>query len=205
MNVCFGCGAYRADKIVDASASVAICPACGHREPFRMQPLLVVGGASGVGKSTVCRHIAPRASRAVVLETDILWRSEFNSPETHYRTYFEMWLRLAKNIGQAGRPAVLVGGGFSVPDNLEPCVERRYFSTVHYLALVCDDGVLSARLHARPAWRDSLGTIDQQLAFNRWLIAYRGEPAIELVETTNVDEETTAAAVLEWIEATLAA
>lgn len=60
---------------------------------------------------------------------------------------------MAKNISQAGRPIVLFGTGMGVPENIEPCVERRYFSEIHYLALVCDDGVLAQRLRARPAWR----------------------------------------------------
>ena len=115
-----------------------------------------------------------------------------------------MWLRLAKNIGQAGRPVALVGAGFAVPDNLEPCIERRYFSSIHYLALVCDDAVLAARLAARPAWRDSRGTIAQQLEFNRWLIADRGEPPIERIDTTGVAERATADAVLAWIDSTSA-
>jgi len=203
MNVCAACGVYRADKIVDAAASIAVCPACGHREAFRLQPLFVVGGASAAGKSTVCRQIATRCANAVVLETDILWRAEFDSPATQYREYFEMWLRVAKNVGQAGRPAVLIGGGFAVPDNLERCIERRYFSTIHYAAIVCDDAVLEARLRARPAWRDSLGTIEQQLAFNRWLVARRGEPPLHRIDTTDADERTTANEVLEWIEASL--
>src|SRR5262249_87633 len=117
-----------------------------------------------------------------------------------YREYFELWLRMAKNIGQAGRPAVLVGGGFAVPDNLEPCIERRYFATIHYLALVCDARVLESRLRARPAWRDSLGTIEQQLEFNRWLVDYRGAPAVHRIDTTAADECATADAVQAWIE-----
>jgi len=207
MNVCAACGVYHADMIVEASrvetSGVAVCPACGHREPFAIQPLLLIGGASEAGKSTVCRRIAARCERAVVLETDILWRAEFNTPANRYRDYFEMWLRLAKNVGQAGRPAVLIGASFAVPDNVEPCVERRYFSTVHYLALVCDDRVLSARLRARPAWREALDTADQQVAFNRWLVDHRGEPPIDRIDTTDADEEATAKAVLHWIDARL--
>ncbi len=45
-NVCYQCGQYRADKIIDPSGPAAICPECGHRHPFRKLPLLVVGGAS---------------------------------------------------------------------------------------------------------------------------------------------------------------
>ncbi len=54
-NVCYQCGAYHVDKEVEGN--VAICPACGFRHGFRRLPLLLIGGASGVGKSTICQHL----------------------------------------------------------------------------------------------------------------------------------------------------
>ena len=158
-NVCYACGLYRADKIVEQSEQPgyadAICPVCGHRHRFRQLPLLIVTGASGAGKSTICQQLAGEIDYAVMLDVDILWRPEFDRPETSYRDFFETWLRMAKNIAQAGRPVVLVGAGVGVPENLAPCVERRYVGAIHYLALVCADDVLATRLHSRPAWRQS--------------------------------------------------
>ena len=54
-NVCARCGEYVVEKIVDAARSVAICPICGYEQPFLRQPLFVVTGASGAGKTAVCR------------------------------------------------------------------------------------------------------------------------------------------------------
>ncbi len=120
INVCSKCGAYRADKVVDSSRSVAVCPECAHIHPFRFTPLFLVGGASGAGKSALVEPLIRRQPPVVVLETDILWRPEFNKPDEHYRDYFETWLRLAKNIAQNGRPVLLLGAGFAVPGNIEP-------------------------------------------------------------------------------------
>ena len=47
----------------------------------------------------------------------------------------------------------LYGAGVGVPENIEPCVERRYFSKVHYLVLVCSYETLQDQLLSRPAWR----------------------------------------------------
>lgn len=203
MNVCLHCGEYRADKRIDPDGPNAVCPLCGHRHPFRQLPLLVVSGASGAGKSAVLQRLAGRVDGAVLLDADILWRSEFNGPAEGYRGFFETWLRLCKNISQSGRPVVLFGAGVGVPANLEACVERRYLADVHILALVCDDEVLAERLLSRPEWRRSgdAGFVAEQIRFNQWF-RDRGsgtEPAIEVLDTTGTATEETAGRVAAWI------
>ena len=171
-----------------------------------MLPLLVVGGASGAGKSSVLQKLAGSFTQAVLLEGDLLWRPEYNQPETGYRDFFETWLRLAKNIHQSGRPVVIFNAGMGVPSNIEECVERRYFSQVHYLGLVCDDPALEARLKARPAWRES-GTdegIRGQQDFNRWLREKGPAQGMDLLETSGKDLEQTAAETAQWIRRKIA-
>lgn len=204
-NVCHGCGEYRADKLIEPQGPYAICPVCGHRHPFRRLPLLLIGGASGSGKSAVCQRLVGALEGAVVLESDILWRAEFDRPETDYRDYFEMWLRCCKNIAQAGWPVALFGAGLVVPSNIEPCVERRYFSTVHYLALMCADDVLVTRLRARPAWRASAtpAYIEEHVNFNGWIRdnAAVTQPPITLLDTSSRSIEETVGQVRAWITA----
>lgn len=210
VNVCPACGLYRADQRIEAvepdipGEAIAICPECGNRRSFLRLPLLIVTGASGAGKSTVCNHLLGRVRSAVVLDSDILWRPEFNTPDEGFRTFFDLWLRVCKNINQSGRPVVLFGAGVGVPANLEPCVERRYFSAIHYLALVCSDDELAHRLQQRPAWR-AAGTdayIAEHQSFNRW---FRDNvdrrPAIDRIDTTGVDTEITSRQVEAWIAA----
>jgi len=202
-NVCHHCGLYRADKIIDPSGPYAICPECGHPHAFRQLPLLIVSGASGAGKSTVCHALVGSLDNVILLDSDILWRPEFDKPEEGYRDFFETWLRMAKNISQAGRPVVLFGAGLGVPDNIEPCVERRYFSEVYYLALVCDDDILARRLKARPAWRGSgeEAYVRGHLQFNRWFKEQQtGNFPIRLVDTTDHAPEATVEQVRSWIQ-----
>lgn len=202
-NVCWKCGLYRADKIIDPEGPVAICPECGHRHPFRQLPLLIVSGASGAGKTSVCQHLLGRHSGQILLDSDILWRPEFDKPQDNYRDFFETWLRVCKNIGQAGRPVVLFGAGLGVPENIEPCIERRYFSEIRYLSLVCEDEALAGRLRQRPAWRESGGQeyIDAHLRFNQWFKdrPAQARPQIKLLDTTHTSLAETAAQVREWI------
>jgi len=204
MNVCFQCGMYHADKIIDPSGPFAICPDCGYQHPFRYLPLLVVSGASGTGKSTVCNHLTGRYQESVLLDSDILWRAEFNTANDNYREYFETWLRVCKNISQSGRPVVLFGAGAGVPENLEGCIERRYFSSIRYLALVCSNEILSERLQQRPIWRGTRDPkyIEDHLRLNQWFINYNKNekhPPITIIDTSQKSLSETSKEVEGWL------
>jgi hypothetical protein len=201
VNVCHHCGNYHAEKVIDPAGPYAICPDCGHRHSFHQMPLLIISGASGAGKSTVCHYLLGTYTRAVLLDSDILWRTEFNTPENDYKEYFELWLRMCKNIAQSGRVVALFGAGEGVPSNLENLIERRYFSRIHYLALVCSDGILAERLRRRPQWRGShlSGFIESQQSFNSWFKTYQGQPEIQILDTSSATLEETGRQVSAWI------
>ena len=200
-NVCPRCGEYSVEKKIDLSGPFAVCPQCHYGHPFMMQPLFIVTGASGAGKTTTGLALVPQLSECVVLESDILWDTAFDTPEDNYRRYREIWLRMAKNIGQSGRPVVLVGT--AQPEQFEGLSERRYFTTIHYLALVCDDSILVERLHKRPAWRgaNSVEFIQKMVDFNTWLRenAARSEPPISLFDTSEYSIEETVAYTANWV------
>jgi hypothetical protein len=151
MNIYSHCGLYRADKEIDLQGPFAICPVCGHRHPFLQLPLFIVSGASCAGKSTIYPALLGKIEGTVMLESELLWRAGFDKPEEGYRDFFETRLRLCKNIAQSGMPVVLFGAGMGIPENMESCVERRYFSRLYYLALTCEDDVLVDRLQAHPS------------------------------------------------------
>ena len=198
-NVCPNCGEYSADKVIEGES--AICPNCGFQHKFIQLPLFVLTGASGTGKTTTCLALAARAKDFVVMESDILWRDEFSKSTNDYRDYRETWLRVCKNIAQAGKPVVLCGS--AVPDQFERCIERRYFSTVHYLALICDDEILASRLRNRPGWRGSSGDeyIAEHIAFNRWLVnnAQSTQPPMTLLNTAQLTLNESVVAVEQWL------
>jgi len=203
INVCFKCGEYSAEKTVDIKGGYAICPVCGYKNQFKPMPLFIVAGASGTGKSTVLKELFGKMDNVVLIESDILWQEEFNKPENNYRKFFETWLRLAKNISQSGRPVVLFGAGLGVPENIEPCIERRYFSKIFYLSLYCSDNELEDRLKNRPQWRNSqsMEFIEKQKEFNNWFKQYgkEGNPEVDLMDTTNIKLEETVEKVKHWI------
>lgn len=200
-NVCIKCGEYRPDKEIDLNGPYAVCPNCGHAHKFTQLPLFIITGASGVGKTSICIALTNILSEAIVLEGDILWRNEFNNPDNDYREYRDMWLRVCKNISQSGKPVVLCGS--AIPEQFENCTERRYFSNLHYLALVCEDGMLSNRLKARPNWRESGSEefIKGHIQFNNWF-KQNGDkitPRIDTLDTTFDSVEATAEKIKTWI------
>src|SRR5436309_6077436 len=200
-NVCRNCGDYRADKTIVPEGAYAICRKCNFRYKFIRLPLFIVTGAGGVGKSTVCLRLTAKMKEVVVLDSDILWRAEFDQPETNFREYREIWLRVCKNISQAGTPVVLCGVG--EPTQFEQCIERRYFSELHYLALICDAQTLVSRLRDRPPSRGSSDDecIKEQVVFNRWLLnnAQNTEPRMTLLDTSELTVGETVKKVERWV------
>jgi hypothetical protein len=205
LNICDNCGAYRPDKIIDPSRGQAICPECEHPHSVLLSPLLLVTGACGTGKSTVCRRLKRTVPHVVPLDSDVLWGPHFEAG-TPGLSFFETWLRMCKNVAQAGRPVVLFGAGTGVPDNIERCTERRYFTTLHYLALTCDDEALAARLRRRPGWRNSDGEtfLEGELRFNRWFKEKGPALSIDLIDTTVDLPEQSTEKVVAWIRRKLA-
>jgi hypothetical protein len=211
INVCARCGLYVEEKEIrkqSGTVALAVCPHCGHGQPFRRLPLFVLTGASGAGKTAVGLELVKAQLRdeswvpeCVYLEQDILWRDEFVGPENGYRAFRNMWLRVAKNVGQSGRPVVLCGS--AVPEQYETCPERRYFAGIHYLALVCADDLLRGRLQARPGWRQSGSDafLERMIAFNRWFREEGpdAEPSIKLLDTSLLSVRETAERVADWV------
>jgi hypothetical protein len=206
-NICPRCGMYSEQKTIDPNGPFAICRHCGYAHPFKQLPLFIVTGASGSGKSAACLQLVPILPECVTLEADLFWRPEFATPDTNYRDFRNLCLRVAKNIGQAGRPVVLCGT--AIPEQYETCPERIYFSATHYLALVCDDAAIQQRLKDRPPWRESSNPdkIAEHVTFNRWIKANADKttPPMTLLDTSSATIQTTAGQIAGWVRRQLIA
>lgn len=210
-NVCPQCGMYAVEKTVTPlngtpSQAHITCPHCQHSVVVPYLPLFIINGASGSGKSAVQVQLMARMASVVWLESDIFWNDAFNTPEDDYLALRSYTLRAAKNVMWSVRKP-LVLQGTALPHQMEPNPERRYFSAVHYLTLICDNEALVRRLRARPGWRDSQDEsfIQHMCVFQDWLRANAADtnPPMTLLDNTELSESETADRVAGWIEARL--
>jgi hypothetical protein len=200
LNICPACGEWSDDVVVAADEDVLVCPACGQRRPFARLPLFALTGPSAAGKSAVATILAGHLQQCVVLEQDLLWLPDQLDPADEHRQFRRLWLRLVAALHQNGRPVLLCGT--VVPGQLEACPERRLVGEIHYLALVCEDAELEARLRARPAWRAWTDEkVAWMLAFNQWVKdnAATTMPPMQLLDTTGCRVQESAARVRAWV------
>lgn len=166
--------------------------------PTRRTPLFIITGASCVGKSTMCEILFRNESQYIVLEGDILWTDFYNTPDDDYRRYRELWMRVCKNISQIGMPVVLCG--CATPKQFERCDERKSFTDIHYLAVVCNSDVLEKRMTAQRGVTDEKW-IRSSIEFNVWLKenAEKTEPAIYLLDNSELSPKEAAEIADKWI------
>lgn len=199
--ICPQCGEWCEEEPIDPHGPAVICTFCNYAQSFLQLPLFFITGPSGAGKSTLSLHLPAALPECVTLDTDMLLGALPMSKEKEYRDYQNYWLHIANNVGQSGRPVVLCGS--TMPDRVEPCLQRRYFSATYYLALVCDDDVLAERLKQRPAWRNSStpAVITEMIGFNHWFKdqAPTTHPPMTLYNTTNKTTEETIVDVVAWV------
>lgn len=166
--------------------------------PTRRTPLFIITGASCVGKSTMCEILFRNERKYIVLEGDILWTDFYNTPDDDYRRYRELWMRLCKNISQIGMPVVLCG--CATPKQFERCDDRKSFTDIHYLAVVCDNDVLEKRMTVQRRVTDE-NWIRSSIEFNVWLKENAGKtnPAIYLLDNSKLSPKEAAEIADKWI------
>jgi broad-specificity NMP kinase len=202
-NICPACGLWADAPAVDSTRDQIVCPHCGARRAVRRLPLLVVTGASGVGKSTVCEHLAPALDDIVCLEADTLWGHVPATASDRHRSYWNVWLNMAAAIHQSGRPVALFGT--TVPENVEDCPARPLLRAVRYLALVLEPAELARRLRERPGWRGCSAEpfVEEMVQFDRWLRAHAAEtcPPLTVLDVTGLPTPEIGRRVADWMRA----
>jgi gluconate kinase len=179
----------------DRQARRLRCPRCGGERRLPDQPLFVVAGASGSGKSTITEPLRRRLAACEVFETDVT----LHVAALGWDTWRNTWLQLAHAVALNGRATVLCGP--LAPEHLEGLPGRCLVGPIHFCSLDCPDVVLAERLRARPAWRGwTEERILEQQRFGGWLRS-RIRPRFD-TSVLNADE--VADRVAGWVQRLLA-
>lgn len=166
--------------------------------PTKKLPLFIVTGASCVGKSTACQVLFQNEKDYIVMESDLLWNNIYNTPQDNFCEYRRVWLRVAANIAQIGKPVVLCGS--ADPEQFEHLAERALFTKLHYLAVVCEEEILISRMRIGRGVNDG-NWIHSSSQFNEWLKenADKTHPKMTLLDNTRLTPSEAARAIDGWI------
>jgi hypothetical protein len=203
-STCEACG-HRSDSI-PAHDNVLRCPQCGSERPFVRKPLLIVTGAAGTGKSTICARLAGTIPHAVLLDLDVFVDeiASAASPDPDYGAFWRLMMRMAHELSE--NDLVVVYFSVMLPEQvLLNSDALRYFDGVEFLCLTCSPELLLTRLNTRGGW--GAATADELSArvefwqdFDLALIAAAGDiPTATVLDSGGAVDRVTSD-VLHWIE-----
>lgn len=174
------CGAH--------AATAAGCAACGSADAIGVRPLVLLTGASGVGKTSITAPLQVILPEANVFDSDALLGLGKDLE-------WESRLHVAHAGAQVGRATVLCGT--VLPEWLEDLSARETVGPLHVGLLHCSDEVRAARLLARPAWRQS-SSLDFVQAHADFAEVLR-ERGWRMFDTTSAALDVVAAEIAAWI------
>lgn len=160
---CVKCGNHKWNKNVENDE--ISCPDCGYRWTFRKLPLFVLTGCSGVGKTTTAHELMISTTDVVVLDADFFYNLMPHETSEDYLQQVEMLEDLSKNIMQSGKPVLWAMAGNL--DKLNSVYNRRFFSDVFCLALVCEEDTLRQRMTRGRGIKDE-GWIQSSIQYNNF-------------------------------------
>jgi hypothetical protein len=178
----------------------ALCTACGTSTPLSIQPLFIVTGASGAGKTTLIPVLGKLLLECAVFDKDLLWG------RTRDDQFYDCWLLIAHSQAQQNRPTVICGT--IMPWELNNNPERTLVGTIYFLNLHCNDEVREQRLRTRPPWRQSSSDafIQRHKEFAQWLLdnaATAYDPPMPTFDTSSTPVEEVAQQIASWIKQAL--
>jgi broad-specificity NMP kinase len=201
---CEVCGRSVFPDLLPAVGDVLRCPHCANERPFVRPPLLVVTGAAGIGKSTLCAQLAGTIPGAVLLDADVFAADLVSvvPPNQDYPAFWRSMMRLAHELAQ--NDVVVVYFSTMLPEQVLVNTDvLTYFESAHFLCLTCPPAVLRSRLAGRAGSGAVAARIERWAEFNSALVATAGEiPTVTIVDAGQTTDQVTQE-VRHWINTQL--
>ena len=102
------------------------------------QPIFLITGASGSGKTTIIPELLKQCSEHIILDLDAIY-----GPIKEWALIKNVWIHLAKQISMNGRTTILCGT--FMPEEYDAVDLKDYFKP-YFIGLYCDDRTRELRL-----------------------------------------------------------
>lgn len=167
LSICPKCGNYEWNKTISVDKKHILCPNCGYHWDFKAMPLFILTGCSGVGKTTTAQELLLRDIDFLVMDTDFLFNIMPHDTDEDYKNWVEQIMSLSKNVMQGGKPLLWTMAG--ALEYFEKTYNRRFFTEVYFLALVCTDEALEKRMREGRHITDA-NWIKSSIDYNLWFM-----------------------------------
>jgi broad-specificity NMP kinase len=202
IGMCPKCGNYEWNKQISEDKKYIKCQQCGHQWKFKAMPLFVLTGCSGVGKTTTAQELIQRDTKFITMDADFLYNIMPHTTDEDYKNWVEQIMSLSKNIMQSGKPLLWTMAG--ALDYFESSYNRRFFTELYFLALVCNSEDLEKRMREGRHSTDQ-NWINSSIKYNRWFIengSLSGHK-IDTYDITGKSSSEIADYVIQWVDAKL--
>ena len=198
IGICPKCGNNEWNKQVTEDKQYIVCQQCGHKWNFKTMPLFILTGCSGVGKTTTAQELIKRDTDFITLDADFLFNIMPHDTEEDYRNWVEQILSLSKNIMQGGKPLLWTIAG--ALDYFENAYNHRFFTELHFLALVCKPEDLEKRMREGRHITD-LNWINSSIDYNRWFMenGIVSDKKVDTYDITGKSVSDVADYVTQWV------
>lgn len=196
IGTCLKCGNYDWDK--EVSNDKIKCPKCGNVWTFKSLPLFILTGCSGMGKTTTGIQIMRKQTDYVVLDADMFYNIMPGETQEDFCSQIDQMESLSRNIMQSGKPVLWTMAGNL--DKLNQVYNRRFFSKVYCLALVCEEDELRRRMTEGRGITDE-GWIKSSTDYNNYFRTHErlDDLEFETLDTTHKTVSEAADYVIAWM------
>lgn len=151
-------------------------------------PVLVVTGAAGSGKSTVCAGLAGTAG-LLALDGDVLARgaAAVANGRTDYEAFWSYLLQISREVHYNG--LIPLFGCVCLPEQVLRSTEMSRVSAIHFLILGCEESELRRRIQAREGAALAEARVDFHVDLNHRLTA-ASAAAPNTIDRRNTTSET---------------
>lgn len=192
---CDRCGSYTITRVtLSGDQGDFLCSTCDRRFSKRVLPLVIVTGASGVGKTTIIELLQRDLTEYGVFDKDALWATDWDMV---YNDFF----RIASALAQGSRHTVVVGT--ILPEFLDGLSDKDLVGTIYYANLHCNEETQAKRLLERRKW----GIPDEEFIrkhqdLSQWLLDHANtdfDPPMPSFDITSTAPERVAESIAQWV------